>query len=79
MTILTKNDYVCKKVLDKISQLWKSQSSNQGDKIMNNQNRHVEAFRVVNYVFDLMKNDEAALINVGAMWAWSVEPIFSEG
>jgi len=42
-------------------------------------NRHVEAFRIVNYVFDLMKNNEAALMNVGAMWAWGVEPVFLEG
>ena len=40
---------------------------------------HVEAFRIVNYVFDLMKNNETALMNVGAMWAWGTQPIFSEG
>jgi hypothetical protein len=42
-------------------------------------NRHVDAFRIVSYVFDLMKNNEAALMNVGAMWAWGVEPVFLEG
>lgn len=50
-----------------------------GFSVQKNNGRHVEAFRVVNYVFDLMKNNETALMNVGAMWAWGVEPIFSEG
>ena len=43
------------------------------------QDRHVQAYNVVNHACDLLKNDETALINISAMWAWGAQPVFSEG
>ena len=46
---------------------------------MNNQDRHVQAYRVISRIHDAFKNNEALLITASATWDWGVNPLFSQG
>jgi len=41
--------------------------------------RHVEAYRALHYLQDLVKNDELMLLKVSSYFSWGVMPIFSKG
>lgn len=42
------------------------------------QDKHIQAFKVANYAYDLMKNDERLLLTLGFEWSWGAI-IFLEG
>lgn len=46
---------------------------------MNNQDRHVQAYRVMTRIYDALKNSEASLITASATWDWGVNPLFIQG
>jgi len=46
---------------------------------MTNQDRHVQAYRVISRIYDALKDNEALLITASATWDWGVDPLFTNG